>query len=544
MSEKPFAITLDVGSSRANQTGSWRTERPIYVHRQAPCGHACPSGEDVQAWLYHAEEGDYESAWRKIIEQNPLPAVMGRICYHPCESSCNRAQLDETVGINSIERCLGDEAIRQGWLPELSAPPSGKRVLVIGSGPSGLSAAYHLALLGHHVTVRDAFSLPGGMMRYGIPTYRLPRHVLDAEIARILELGVELESNSSVTDALAAMREGSFDAVFLAVGAQLGKRTYIPAGSAAHMLDAVSLLHSMEGEERPQLGRRVVVYGGGDTAIDAARTAKRLGAEEAVIVYRRTREKMPAHDSELEEALAEGVLTKWLSTVKRADEGKLMVERMELDDTGFPQPTGELEELEADSLILALGQETDLSLLAGAQGITERDGVVEVGGDMMTGHPGIFAGGDMVPAERTATVAIGHGKLAARNIDAWLRGAAYTPPTELPLVTFEDLNTWYYADAPTTVRPELDAVRRASTFDEVVGGLDRTNALFEARRCMSCGSCLACDNCFGVCPDNAVLKLEPSGSYAYEIDLDFCKGCGLCAQECPCGAIEMVPEQI
>ncbi|MGO9819286.1 MAG: FAD-dependent oxidoreductase, partial [Solirubrobacteraceae bacterium] len=295
---------------------------------------------------------------------------------------------------------------------------------------------------------------------------------------------------------------------------------------------------------RPQLGRRVVVYGGGDTAIDAARTAKRLGAEEAVIVYRRTREKMPAHDSELEEALAEGVLTKWLSTVKRADEGKLMVERMELDETGFPQPTGELEELEADSLILALGQETDLSLLAGVQGITERDGVVEVGGDMMTGHPGIFAGGDMVPAERTATVAIGHGKLAARNIDAWLRGAAYTPPTELPLVTFEDLNTWYYADAPKTVRPELDAVRRASTFDEVVGGLDRTNALFEARRCMSCGSCLACDNCFGVCPDNAVLKLEPSGSYAYEIDLDFCKGCGLCAQECPCGAIEMVPEQI
>jgi NADPH-dependent glutamate synthase beta subunit-like oxidoreductase len=544
MSEKPFAITLDVGSSRANQTGSWRTERPVYVHRQAPCGHACPSGEDVQAWLYHAEEGGYRAAWRKIMEQNPLPAVMGRICYHPCETACNRAQLDEAVGINSVERFLGDEAIRQCWAPPVPAAASGKRVLVVGSGPSGLSAAYHLALLGHQVTLRDSFPRAGGMMRYGIPTYRLPREVLDAEIDRILGLGVTLECDSTVTDVEAAMREGSFDAVFLAVGAQLGRRAYIPAGSAAHMLDAVSMLHSMEGEQPPRLGRRVVVYGGGDTAIDAARTAKRLGAEEAIVVYRRTQDRMPAHESELEEALAEGVLTKWLTTIKRADEGRLMVERMELDETGFPQPTGEFEELEADSLILALGQDTDLSLLSGVRGISERDGVVEVGPNMMTGHPGIFAGGDMVPSERTATVAIGHGKLAARNIDAWLRDVTYAQPVELPMANFDELNTWYYADAPKTVRPELDAARRASTFDEVVGGLDAGNALFEARRCMSCGSCLACDNCYGVCPDNAVIKLEGGGSYAYEIDLDFCKGCGLCAQECPSGAIEMQPELI
>ena len=540
--EKPFAITLDVGSSLANKTGSWRTERPVYVERQAPCGHACPAGENVQKWLYHAEEGAYEEAWRQIMVDNPLPAVMGRVCYHPCETACNRAQLDDAVGINSIEQFLGDEAIRQGWTIEPPAARSGNRVLVVGAGPSGLSAAYHLARLGHDVTLRDAGPLAGGMMRFGIPKYRLPRDVLDAEVQRILDLGVGLELNSKVANVLFAMNEGAFDAVFLAVGAQIGKRAYIPAGSAAKMLDAVSVLRSMEGEDKPLLGRRVVVYGGGNTAIDAARTAKRLGAEDAIVVYRRTRDRMPAHDFEVEEALEEGVAMKWLSTIKHADAGRLVIERMELDDTGFPQPTGELEQLEADSLVLALGQETDLSLLDGVPGVEIEDGVVKVAANMMTGHPGVFAGGDMVPAERTVTVAVGHGKLAARHIDAWLRGGEHHEP-DAELAGFDSLNTWYYADAPHTVRDQLDIVRRRSTFDEVVVGLDEENALFEARRCLSCGSCFACDNCYGVCPDNAVIKLDPGGSYRYEIDYDFCKGCGICAEECPCGAITMEPEE-
>ena len=267
-------------------------------------------------------------------------------------------------------------------------------------------------------------------MRFGIPTYRLPRDVLDAEIQRILDLGVDVELNRTVTSVLDEMHAGGFDAVFLAVGAHLGKRAYIPAGSAAKVLDAVSLLRSMESEEAPQLGRRVVVYGGGNTAIDAARTARRLGAEEAIIVYRRTRDRMPAHDFEVEEALDEGVLMKWLSTIKHVDDGKLVVERMELDETGFPQPTGELEELEADSLVLALGQETDLSLVEGVPGLDVEDGVVSVDSRMMTGCAGIFAGGDMVPAERTVTVAVGHGKQAARNIDAWLRDTEHAPPPD------------------------------------------------------------------------------------------------------------------
>jgi len=538
--DKPFAITLDVGSSLANKTGSWRDERPLYVHRLPPCNNACPAGEDIQKWLYHAEAGDYETAWRTLVTDNPLPAVMGRVCYHPCETSCNRAELDEAVGINAVERFLGDEAIRRGWQLQVTAPPSGRRVLVVGAGPSGLSAAHQLALAGHDVTIREAGPAAGGMMRFGIPRYRLPRDVLDAEIQRILDLGVTLELSTHVDRADTEMVRDGFDAVFLAVGAHIGRRAYIPAGESAKILDAVSLLHSMEGEEPPQLGRRVVVYGGGNTAIDAARTAKRLGAEEAVIVYRRTRERMPAHDFEVEEAQEEGILLRWLETITQVDAGRIVVEKMELDASGFPQPTGETEELEADTVVLALGQDADLSLLDGVEGIEVQDGVVQVGPDMMTGHPGIFAGGDMVPAERTVTVGIGHGKQAARCIDGWLRGEPYVHPARPELATFDKLNVWYYADAPRSEGEQLALVRRASSFDEVQLGLTEDNAVFEARRCLSCGNCFGCDNCYGVCPDNAVLKVDEGDGYAF--DLDYCKGCGICVQECPSGSIVMIPE--
>ena len=542
--QTPFAITLELGSSKANKTGSWRTEQPSYVHRLPPCADACPAGENVQQWLYHAEDGSYEAAWRVIMEENPFPAVMGRVCYRPCETACNRASLDAAVGINAVERFLGDAAIQHGWRVDVAAPPSGKRVLVVGAGPSGLSAAYHLCRAGHDVTLRDAGPVAGGMMRFGIPKYRLPRDVLDAEVQRIVDMGVTLELNVHVGNVLEAMQEGAFDAVFLAVGAQIGKRAYIPAGDSAHILDAVSLLRGVETGDKPLLGRRVAVYGGGNTALDVARTATRLGATEAVVVYRRTRDRMPAHDIEVEEALEEGILIKWLSTVKHADEGTLVVEKMELDSTGFPQPTGEFEELHADSLILALGQQSDLSLVDGVAGIETVDGVVTVDAAMMTGHPGIFAGGDMVPAERTVTVAVGHGKKAARHIDAWLRGTSVQRPPRHELARFDMLNPWYYADAPAAVRPRLDAARRRSTFDEVVGGLGATTALFEARRCLSCGNCFACDNCYGVCPDNAVRKVQPGEPYGYAIDLDYCKGCGVCAAECPAGAIAMVPERV
>ena len=539
MQHKPFAITLKPGTSLANLTGTWRTERPVYLDRLPPCNNACPAGENIQDWLFHAESGDYEQAWRVLVQDNPLPAIMGRVCYHPCESSCNRGQLDNSVGINSVERFLGDEAIRRGW--KFDAPPAatGKTVLIVGAGPSGLSAAYHLARMGHSVEIQEAGPLAGGMMRFGIPKYRLPRDVLDAEVQRILDLGVTLKLNTKITRIEQSMR--GFDAAFLAVGAHIAKRAFIPAGDAAHIVDAVSVLRSMEGEDKPLLGRRVVVYGGGNTAIDVARTAKRLGATDAIIVYRRTREKMPAHDFEVEEALQEGVMIKWLSTIKQAEEGSLTVEKMVLDEKSVPQPTGEFETMEADSLILALGQDVDLSLLEGVPDLEIKNGTVQVSANMMTGHPGIFAGGDMVPSERTVTVAVGHGKKAARHIDAWLRDTACEPAPKHELADFSRINPWYYSDADKTVRPMLDMIRRQTSFDEVQGGLIETNALFEARRCLSCGNCFECDNCYGVCPDNAVIKLGPGRRF--EFNYDYCKGCGLCVTECPCGAIKMVPEE-
>ncbi len=434
--DKPFAITLDAGSSLANKTGAWRTFRPVYIDRLPPCNQACPAGENIQGWLYHAESGDYEAAWRALVEDNPLPAVIGRICDHPCEGACNRRQLDEAVGISSVERFLGDEALFRGWAFDKPKAESGRHVLVVGAGACGLSAAYQLRRMGHAVTMVDAGPAAGGLIRLVIPEHRLPHRALDGEIARILDLGVMLELNCKLTDLRKTMKEGGFDAAFLAVGAPM-------AGRDGH---------------RP------------------------------------------------------------------------------------PGPVGELETPRSELPVPAIDQDIDLSLLEGVPGLEVRDGVVKVGPNMMTGFAGLFAGFDVAVAERTVAAAIGQGRKAARHIDAWMRGTTWDPPPKHELASFDRLNPWYYADAPTAVRPILDLVRRTSTFDEAVPGLDETNALFEARRCLSCGNCFECDNCYGVCPDNAVIKLGPGKRYQF--NHDYCKGCGICVSECPCGAIRMVPETI
>lgn len=302
----------------------------------------------------------------------------------------------------------------------------------------------------------------------------------------------------------------------------------------------MTLLHDVAAGERPALGRRVLVAGGGDTAIDAARTARRLGAAETVLVYRRTRERMPAHDDEVREARDEAVAMRWLQTVRSAAGHRAVVERIELDADGKPHGTGELTELDADCVVLALGQDADLGLVDGLAGVTVRDGAVLVDADHMTGRPGVFAGGDAIAAARTAATAVGHGRRAAAAIDAWLSGEARTPPAVVEPAVLDGMNTWYFEEAPHVVRGRLQQARRSSSFDEVVHGLTAPDALFEARRCLSCGQCFACDNCFGVCPDAAVIKLEDGGGYA--IDLEHCKGCGLCVAECPSGAMRMIEE--
>ena len=339
------------------------------------------------------------------------------------------------------------------------------------------------------------------------------------------------------------MREGGYDAAFLAVGAHIARRAYIPAGGAAKILDAVSLLHSMEGEAPPLLGRKVVIYGGGNTALDAARTARRLGAYEAIIVYRRTREKMPAHDFELEEALQEGVSMKWLSTIKSVEGGSMTIEKMKLDDKGFPQPTGEFETLEADSLVLALGQDVDLSLARTRAGRRDRERRRQGRARHDDGPPGVFAGGDMAPSERTVTVAVGHGKKAARCVDAYLSGRDLCAAAEARACKLRPAQRLVLRGR---ARPRSGRRSRRCGGSRISrrwsAGLDETNALYEARRCLSCGNCFECDNCYGVCPDNAVIKLGPGKRFKF--DYDYCKGCGLCAAECPCGAIDMVAEAI
>ena len=313
----------------------------------------------MQAWLDLAQAGKYREAWEVLTRDNPMPAVHGRVCYHPCETSCNRGEVDAPVAIHAVERFLGDLAAKENWLFRVDAPASGKKVLIVGAGPCGLAAAYHLARLGHSVEIHEAGPLAGGMMHFGIPAYRLPRADLMGEIARIEAMGVKIVTDHKVTDLMAEKQAGGFDAVLIAIGAGIGKHVDIPARDAVRVLDAVNLLHETSAGERPLLGRKVVVYGGGNTAMDAARTAKRLGATDTLIVYRRDRAHMPAHAFEADEAMEEGVKIKWLTTIKEIAGPELTVEMMELDENGRPHPTGKFETLEADAVVLALGQETD-----------------------------------------------------------------------------------------------------------------------------------------------------------------------------------------
>jgi len=533
-------LTMPPDLTQDRATGPIRVRRPIYLDLLPPCNNACPAGENIQAWLAKVTEGDDRGAWEILVQDNPMPAVHGRVCYHPCETSCNRGKLESPVSIHAVERYLGDLALAERWPYPKPIKSTGRRVLVVGAGPAGLSCAYHLRRLGHSVVIHEAGPVAGGMMHFGIPAYRLPRNILDGEVARIIDMGVELVLNHKVADLDEEMKAGKFDAAFLAIGAGLGKKTAIPSRDAGKILDAVSFLKDVEMGETPKLGRRVAIYGGGNTAMDAARVARRLGVE-PLIIYRRDRDHMPAHDFEAEEALEEGVKIHWLRTIKSIEGGQIQVEVMKLDDDGRPQPTGEVETLDADDLILALGQETDTSFLRHVEGLEfQEDGVVLVDPSMMTGHPGIFAGGDMSPSERTVTIAVGHGKKAARNIDRYLRQDKTVAPPKKSIAELERLRLWFFADAAARIQSLTPLAERTTSFGEVVQGLTQEDARFEARRCFSCGNCFECDGCFGACPEDAIVKLGPGNRY--EVDFDRCTGCGICFDQCPVYAISLVPE--
>ena len=538
---KTTDMTPVINLTRVSGTGPKRSQRPVYKDHLPPCNSACPAGENIQAWMAHVQAGQYLAAWEALVRDNPMPAVHGRVCYHPCESHCNREELDSTVSIHAVERFLGDLALESGWTLPIDTAPSGKRVLIIGAGPCGLSAAYHLTRLGHVVEIHDAGELPGGMLHFGIPAYRMPRDILMREITRIEQLGVKIVLNHRVEDVLAEKQAGLFDAVLVATGAQLSRHVDIPERDAAKVLDAVSLLKNAETRGTTLLGRRVVVYGGGNTAMDAARTARRLGATDTLIVYRRDRAHMGAHDFESDEAMAEGVKIKWLTTIREIDGTNLKVELMELDKEGKPQPTGKTETLQTDAVILALGQNADSGFLKKIPAIQfQPDGSMVIGANMMTDEPGVFGAGDLVPGERSVTIATGQGKKAAKHIDAWLNNVSCTAIDKHPTVTFSMLKLLIYSDADPKKQSELAPNTRTGSFDEVMFGLSQRDAFQEAQRCLSCGNCFECDNCLAACPETAIIKktIEPG----YTIDLNRCTGCAVCFDQCPCHAIEMVAE--
>lgn len=535
---KPFAITADSRSSLNNKTGSWRTVKPMYVKRLPPCNLTCPAGENIQEWLSLAQSSRFEEAWREMVKNNPFPATMGRVCYHTCEVACNRGQFDGAVNINLLERSIGDMAITNGWRFRSSASPTNKKILIIGSGPSGLTAAYFLRLKGHDVQIYESHISPGGMMRYGVPKYRLPRRILDAEIKRILDLGVKISYSHHVKD-LSKEIDG-FDATYVATGAHLATKNGIDIAEDANIFDAIELFKIFEDDPYniPNLGKNVIVYGGGNTAIDAARTALRFGADNVKIIYRRTINRMPAHDSEIHDTLNEGIEILCLRTIRSINSDSIIVDKMNYDDASDSlSQTGEIEKISADSVIFAIGQSVDDYMFKNLKNIViSSKGVIDVDEHLMTGEKGVFAGGDVILGKRTVTHAIGMAKKAAFNIDAYLKGEAYPENIKPEIANYKKLNTVYYEKDP---RKEVSRLGDL-TFEEKNISFNAEKIVTESSRCFSCGNCFNCDNCYGFCPDNAIIKHQDG---SLEFNYDYCKGCGICASECPCGAIKMVPSE-
>ncbi len=522
-------------------TGPTRRQLPQWIAHLPPCNAACPAGHNIQGWLGHALAGRWRQAWEQILDDNPFPAVHGRACYHPCQSKCNRADLDDAVSIHAVERLVGDMARQEKWQPR-PGEPTGRRILIVGAGPAGLSCAYHLARRGHAVEVREATEEAGGMMSWGIPAYRLPREVVRDEIARIAAMGVTITCGQKVEDVRAEKQKGNFDAVFLAVGAQAANRLNIPAADGRRLIDGVTLLAEAERGQAPRLGRVVGVIGGGNTAMDVARVAKRLGAEEAVVIFRYDRPHLEALPAEAAEAFAEGVKIRWLSVASRFGANGVTVEAVEMGPDGVAKPTGRFETLPADSLVLAVGQHSELDFLRNVPGVViEPNNVISVDDQFMTGRRGVFAGGDMVGGARTMTTAVGMGKHAARAIDAYLNGARYEQPLKHPPIDFKMLDLPVFLEAIRHAQQELPQAARAS-FAEVVQGLSQDEAQAEAGRCLSCGNCFECDNCFAACPEQAIVRL--GRGRGYRVDPDLCTGCGICFEQCPCHAIEMQPEPL
>ena len=534
---KPADLT-----GHADGTGPLRKRRPVYVDFMPPCNSACPAGENIQAWMAQAQSGNYFEAFQTLIEDNPFPAIMGRVCVKPCETGCNRTHIDSTVNIHAVERYIGDEAIRQKWPVQFVAYTSGKKVLVIGAGPSGLSAAYHLNRMGHTVEIYEAGNHAGGLLYTGVPDYRLPKEILDFEIDRIVRTGVTIKLNYKVQDIITEKEAGKFDAVYLAIGAGLIHKEDIIHDDSVYITDAFSFFNEAKINSSPFINKKVVVYGGGKLAMYLARMIKRFGSE-AVVYFGGDKKLMPAYDYETEDALAEGVEVQLLKSIKSIDKKTITLEIMKVEK-GKAVGTGEFETIAADVLIIANRQETDSGFLRTVPGLVlNEDGTIKIDTQRMTGHEGIFAGGDMLPGEtRSSTIAIGQGKKAARYIDSFLKQKAFIKGEKHPTAGYRKLHMWYKTDAPQKEQDKLKPQVAIQNFDEVIAGLSEKEARYEAQRCLSCGNCFECDGCFAACPEDAIIKLGKGNRYNFNYDA--CTGCAVCYEQCPCHAIEMIPEPV
>ncbi len=573
-------VAISETSTLVNPTGSWKYIMPRYEDRVAPCNAGCPVGIDIEGYMYLIGQGRITEAANLLVRENPMPAVTGRVCHHPCEHSCNRASLDEPVAIHSVERRLGDMLLASP-APAASERTRNETVAVVGSGPAGLGAAYFLARLGYGVTVFEAAAEAGGMLRLGIPEYRLPRAILDRQIERIAGAGIEIRTSARIGADVPWTDLDAFDAVFVAPGAHTGKDSRIEGAEAvAAVRPGLEFLKEVNAGARPDLGERVIVVGGGNTAIDCARSALRLGAD-VTVLYRRTPREMPAIPLEVREARDEGVEFEFLAAPLSVEleEGVfsgINCQRMELgepDESGRRRPVpieGEEFFVSADTVLTAIGEDCDLSFLP--EDVRTRWGLIEVDALGESTSAPVFAGGDAVDMPRSVADALGAGKRAALGIDHYLRDKAGEEVGDLPIgalrfgegnvsaaryaeepdpisreapvnevVTWDQMNPHHFETAPRHEDHFHDAIDLRAAFGETNFGLSEKEAIEEAERCLNCGVCNRCELCLIFCPDMAISRREDGG---FEIDMRYCKGCGLCAAECPRGAVTMTREGI
>jgi len=569
-SEMPM-ISISLGDMEWNKTGAWRAQRPFYEDKTPPCSAACPAGNDIVAFIQKITQGDFEGAWNLIKEENPFPRICGRVCFHPCESKCNRGDYDEPIAIHALERFVSDFASNLNKKIEKVSGVKKEKIAIIGSGPAGMSCAYHLAKLHYDVTVFESSSSAGGMLRSGIPSYRLPKNVLDREISNIEALGVEIRTGILFSEDLKLDGLKDYQAIFIATGAHRGRGLLIPGEKEKGVISGLDLLRKINLGKKVKLGDRMAIIGGGNTAIDVARSIIRMG-KKATILYRRSKEEMPAFEEEMMEAIEEGVKIRYLVNPIRIQQKECLKRleclRMELgekDESGRRRPVPIPHSnffIEADSVIIAAGEEIEVSFLP--KGMERREGIVLTQRDESTGIKGIFAGGDLTSKQRTVAHAIGSGKKAALAIDCYLKGMdseeairqiligegpslsifRHLHPGERMMnphvVAFEELNMDYFEPSKRYTESKGLVKKRIKGFEEVTSTFTEGIALEEAERCFSCGTCNECENCYVFCPDASIIKTKQILSH--QVDYDFCKGCGICFSECPRGVISLKEE--